>query len=331
MVNTSSLQDDLLGVAQVAEITKTAALRLPREFERKGIDHSAAKLWGAFGGAIRVYRPNLQVTDSNFDHPLWLPREVSAPGFSDLLKSWCWSLGTLAAPSEAVSVGAIRERRRASHPAGLDASGEKWAEIYQTYLTEEQARTAEARACAETEKERGDRLAETVRALESKVQALLYQLEQKHATRNSEDSAEPPQFASLTDALEYARAEFTDTLVIPDSVYVETNEDGRFWYGILRALHYLCEAERRGDAKDKRSLLRDLLLSNVGLSKDTYKCGNTSVYVMNPSTGAKVHLRERVHLREGRPSETESIYWETVGSHREAYRYLVGRLGRHVE
>jgi hypothetical protein len=41
-------------------------------------------------------------------------------------------------------------------------------------------------------------------------------------------------------------------------------------------------------------------------------------------------MRERVHLREGRPAETESIYWQTVGDDQASYRYLIGRIGRHV-
>ena len=43
---------------------------------------------------------------------------------------------------------------------------------------------------------------------------------------------------------------------------------------------------------------------------------------MAPDTGARVELRERVHLREGRPAETESVYWHTLGGRQSDFRYL---------
>jgi hypothetical protein len=86
--------------------------------------------------------------------------------------------------------------------------------------------------------------------------------------------------------------------------------------------------ERQGEAQNKREILQRLLAKHVGLSKGTYKVGDTGVHVT--VAGKKVALRERVHLREGRPAETESVYWITIGDTRASYRYFIGRIGKHA-
>jgi hypothetical protein len=134
----------------------------------------------------------------------------------------------------------------------------------------------------------------------------------------------------VNEAIERARQDFRSTLAFPDNIDVDTRLSGGFWYHVLLTLHELCEKERRGDLRSKRQTLRELLVTHLGLSKDTYKAGDTDVYARDPETHQRVHLRERVHLKEGRPSETESAYWTTLGDSRDSYRYLVGKLGRHA-
>lgn len=138
------------------------------------------------------------------------------------------------------------------------------------------------------------------------------------------------QSESAADAVARARTDFSATLLVPDDLTIDTRLDGTFWYGVLRALHELCEIERRGEATNKRSILRDLLGTHVNLPKQTYKAADTGVFAILPATGERVELRERVHLVEGRPAETESVYWVTIGDARASYRYLVGRIGRHA-
>lgn len=140
---------------------------------------------------------------------------------------------------------------------------------------------------------------------------------------------EPPP-ESVADAVARARVDFADTLHIPENVPVETSLDGAFWYGVLRALHELCEIERRGEAANKRDILRDLLATHVMAPKRTYKVADSGVFAIHPDSGERLHLRERVHLVEGRPAETESVYWMTIGLTQVSYRYLVGRIGRHA-
>jgi hypothetical protein len=138
----------------------------------------------------------------------------------------------------------------------------------------------------------------------------------------------PPE--SIADALARARGDFAETLQIPQDVTVDTSLDGGFWYRALRALHELCEAERRGEATNKRNILRDLLAVHINLPKHTYKIADTGIFAIDPTTGKRIELRERVHIVEGRPTETESIYWITIGDGQASYQYLIGRIGRHA-
>ena len=140
---------------------------------------------------------------------------------------------------------------------------------------------------------------------------------------------EPPP-ESVDAAVSRARVDFADTLHIPEHVTIDTSLDGAFWYGVLRALHELCELERRGEAANKRDILRDRLAVHIGTPKRTYKVADTGVFEIHPASGVRIELRERVHLVEGRPAETESVYWVTIGDARVSYRYLVGRIGRHA-
>lgn len=111
---------------------------------------------------------------------------------------------------------------------------------------------------------------------------------------------------------------------------VDTSLDGAFWYSVLRPLPELCELERRGEAANKRDILRDRPAAHIGTPKRTYKVADTGVFEIHPATGVRVELPERVHLVEGRPAETQSVYWITIGDAQAAYRYLIGRIGRHA-
>lgn len=135
---------------------------------------------------------------------------------------------------------------------------------------------------------------------------------------------------NVDSAIGRARDDFSTTLQIPADLAVDTRLNGDFWYRVFRALDELCEIERRGEATNKREILRHLLGKHVQLPKATYKVADTGVFVTVPATGQRVELRERVHLREGRPSETESVYWTSIGETQASYRYLIGRIGRHA-
>jgi hypothetical protein len=333
LVNPRSLQDELVGIAQIALIRKPASLALPSAFQRAGVTPGREKVWGVYGGAVKVYRTNARPPETPFDHPIWMPSDVLESDFAATLKDWCWSLATLETRDDVPDVASIREARRPLQPpaptGGL--SIEELTELYEASLAEEQSRAAEQHRRAETERTRADELADLVRTLEAKIQALQYQLDRKYEAERAEAAeAVEPDIATAEAAVERARRDFAPTLLIPRNVVIATSLNGQFWYRALAALDRLCQLERGGQARSKREQLRDLLSELVGVTKDTYKTADTGVYIHNPETGERVQMRERVHLREGRPADTESIYWQTIGTNQAAFRYLIGRLGRHA-
>jgi hypothetical protein len=318
LLDAKALQDALIGIAQVVLVRKDASLALPAAFERRGAGPSRGKVWGVYGGAVKVYRRTLSMAETPFDHPLWLPGDVSAPQSVARLKEWCWSLAALETPDEAVDIAAIRRLNAAAPSSAPD-------EAWQALLLEEENK----RLAAE---ERAKELADAVRQHESTIQALKFQIRSMGRSGTSTPAGEdfsPLEIGDAADAVQRARSEFAETLLIPPAVAIDTRLEGSFWYSVLLVLHQLCDLERSGAAKNKREQLRQLLSKHVGLAKDTFKVADTGVYITNPEDGTSVHLRERVHLKEGKPAETESLYWQTIGSTQPQYRYLVGRLGRH--
>jgi hypothetical protein len=138
----------------------------------------------------------------------------------------------------------------------------------------------------------------------------------------------PPEAAAI--GVARAQEDFGATLLIPQDVQIVTTQDGHFWYRVLRALHDLCILERQGLQKTKREVLAHCLQERIRLPRQTYKVADTDVFTTHPGTGQRVHLRERVHLISGKPTETESVYWITIGETQPEYRYLIGKIGRHA-
>jgi len=137
----------------------------------------------------------------------------------------------------------------------------------------------------------------------------------------------PPDISNVHDAIAFAKAHL-DTLVISPDLHIDTSEPGIFWYGVLNALHELCGRERQGLAT-RRETLRDLLSKHVGVPGDL-KTANTGLSGVDPESGESIEVRQRVHLREGKPADTESIYWCDIGKEQSLRRFLIVRIGRHV-
>jgi hypothetical protein len=172
LIDGRGLQDELIGIAQVVEVRKAASLLLPREFEHRGVGRGRGKVWGVYGGAVKVYRPQVDLAETPFNHPIWLPADVSEAGFPATLKDWCWSLAALDTPEIGADVASIRRSREKAvvPPAQPGLSPDELTELYQSFLTDEQRKTADQALRADAEQARADELAATVRALESKIQ-----------------------------------------------------------------------------------------------------------------------------------------------------------------
>jgi hypothetical protein len=135
-------------------------------------------------------------------------------------------------------------------------------------------------------------------------------------------AAEP---SSAEEAIERARVDFGDVLEIPENVVVETDL-GPAVYQVLKALSEACTAERSGNVKDRRKLFADALAENLG-HPGRYEPGPTGLEW--PIRGKSVPVKDRIHIKSGRPVDTESVYFITDGTGH-SRRYVVLRIGRHA-
>lgn len=333
------LASALFGMAIVTHASRRATFALSRELGRE---------MSCFDGAVRIYWPGWRATDTPYAHPLFLKERVAASAKNDPGRPELLIRTALLVPL----VRAVASRFSYPLPMRAVLEGHQRRALEQEFKGRSQddalARLADLNQLV-VEKGQLFELALTENAeLRSKLDGLQAQLTQAAFELEQARKALPPAppatageelpeidespwaIATAKEAVDRARAEFAATLLIPTNVYIETSMDGGYWYHVLLSLHKLCELERQGQATNKRAQLRQLLVENVGVSKDTYKTAETGIYATHPETEQRVQLRERVHLQEGRPAETESVYWQTVGEAQQKYRYLIGRIGRHA-
>jgi hypothetical protein len=336
------LASALFGMAIVTRATRDATFALTREVGRP---------MSCFDGAVRIYWPGWRASQPPFAHPLFLGERVAASARNDPTRPDSLIRTALLAPLVRAATS------RFSYPMRMRSV----VEAHERDALEREFRgRSEAEVLAKiadlsqqlNEQRQFSELAVADNAdLRSKLDGLRAQLDQvtyeldlarkapapavassapeiTHEPTPHDDS--PWAIESADDAIARARSEFSSTLVIPNNVHVETSMGGGYWYHVLLSLHSLCELERQGKATNKRAQLRQLLVENVGVSKDTYKTADTGIFALLPGTDQRVQLRERVHLQEGKPADTESVYWQTIGEPQSKYQYLIGRIGRHA-
>lgn len=324
----------LFGLATVVQIGSSATFVMTRAVGRE---------MSVFDGGLRVYWPGWSSQDPLGRHPLFLRARIQFSASYDverpdrLIRSALMAMlaRTSAArftyPDEMQGVvrshqrNALQQEIAASSPSHLAEEVKALRQKVADLLSLQDTATALEALWTDERNDLRDELRGTRKELERLRSAI--------AAKDGEVAAQetsPWAIEDLTEALERARSDFDSTLIIPSNVKIETSERGGFWYHALLSLHQLCEADRRGDASDKRTVLRDCLARNGLGPKRTYKAANTDVWINDPTTGQTVECRERVHIVEGKRAETESIYWTTIGNERGAYRYLVAKLGRHA-
>lgn len=325
------------GLANVVNLAKDATFLLT---------DAVGKEMSVFDGGVRVYWPQWSTESDIGRHPLFLRRRLEISALSDsrypdrLIRSSLGILLTRAAASrfrypdamlKTISASLQRELKETLEAAGKNESVEQIValsqQVQESKALEEVALAENAELRAQLDEGRRE-LTEARREL-TRLRAKLAGIRNR---AGEEDEAESPwDIEDPYEAIERARTDFESSLIIPDSVVVDTSQPGGWWYHALRALHQLCELDRRGEATNKRQVLQGLLAENGLAPKQTYKMGDTSVEVQEPGTGRLVECRERVHLVEGSPSETESIYWHSLGEARSSSRrYLIARIGRHA-
>jgi hypothetical protein len=329
-----SLSTHLFGLANVVELSRAQTFTLTK---------AVGKAMSVFDGGLRVYWPRWSPEDPFERHPLYFRRRLEAAALED--------------PTHPIrpirsSLGAILTRAAAARFAYPKAMLKALAEHDARQLREQLRDTSvgdlreqvgalsaeinEHRGLAELAVAENSQLRVEVDLYRRELAAARKELERVRAelTGAQQEKLEPPpspwDIEDPQEALERARTDFRDTLVIPGNLPVDTSQLGGWWYYALHSLHQLCELDRAGRATNKRDLLVDLLAQNGLPPKDTYKIADTGVTVVNPETRETLSCRERVHLVVGSPSDTESMYWVTLGDRREKHRYLLARIGRHA-
>lgn len=310
----------LLALATVVELTKDATFTFTA---------IVGKEMSCFDGGIRVYWPDWSVDDSPWRHPLFLKERTLA------------SIGYDAEnPDKLIRIALMARLARAS-VARFESVPEIEHVIEQAKAQEKAAILAKLTASGLDELRRKvdelgierDLYKEMVESLEvdnKKLQEELRELSERVAELESgEDEDSGWEIESIEEALERARNEFVSTLIIPPHIPVDTSMATGYWFNVLRAVHELCQLQQHGSLGRSASNVLAELLNKHCMTYALMKTGDTAVWLPHPDTGENIHLRHRVHLKEGRPGETESIYFEPLGKGGDL-RYLIGRLGRHA-
>jgi len=322
----------LFGLATVVHLDRDASFLLTG---------AVGKEMSCFDGGLRLYWPRWSRFDPPRRHPLFLGRRLAISAAQDPERPDRPIRGTLMAvlsrtaaarfeyPREMLAALAEHQKEVVRAELGAATNQELLGRIGELQSTLEYQTSLAEMAVAENAelREERDELTRDLEAARREVERLRDRLS---SGAESEEDDSPWNIADAREGVERARTDFRRTLVIPRNVAIDTSEAGGFWYHVLLALYELCEKERRGEVKNKRQALLELLNTHAGVPKDTYKSADTGVSIVNPETGERIEMRERVHLKEGKPAETESVYWETIGDDRSSYRYLIGRIGRHV-
>jgi hypothetical protein len=305
----------LFGLANVVELSHGATHALT---ERVG------RAMSCFDGGLRIYWPGWSGTDAPGRHKLFWKKYVYAS--KQYNRDDPYQLMRLHMMSRLARAAAARFAYPATMLEVLEASRRS------AQLTE----PAEQQSLASLENMRREvaRLSgelkffqEYAEERDKEIASLKSRLEELEAD-DVEDDADWS-IETVEEAIERARAEFRGTLLFSSDPIENTNVGDGYWFKVLRCLHELCLHERRGLGMSKDAALSDIVAAELGIPC-RYKKADTGVYATHPASRARIHLRERLHVKQGAPAETESVYWETLGDSRETYQYFVGRVGRHA-
>lgn len=329
------LASHLFALATVVELARPATFEL---------SDAIGKEMSVFDGGLRLYWPKWSVDDPLEKHPLFLRRRLEIAAWQDprhpdrLVRSSLVSRLTRAAAARfAYPQPMLAAITASSAKAIKDGLADATAPDLVKQVQDLSAKVTEHRELEELAVSENTQLREDVERFRKELSAARKENERlRGALAAAKGEAEgqveisPWEIEDPHDAIERARSDFADTLVFPDGLVVKTSQPGGWWYHALQSLHQLCEADRAGEAANKRATLQQLLAQNGLQPKDTYKAGDTAVYVTDPASAKSFECRERVHLVEGKPAETESIYWVSLGEPQSARRFLIARLGRHA-
>ena len=308
----SHLAGYLFPMAHVFALSRDATFALTEQL---------GKLHSCFDGGVRIYWPGFSLAYHAKRHKLYLKYDLfSSSQYSpdDPYKLLRIDLMRRIARASAASFSYPRQMINIFHEAQA-------AELAHTIssLDIESARER----IAKLEKDR-DHFRSKSEELEKKIQLLETEIEELEAP-DEDAAANGWDIGTVDEALRRAKDDFSATLVFCDPFPSETSMGGAYWYHVFRSLHEVCQLERQGALGGSRGTrIQDTVRRNVATSGH-YEVGDTGVRVTDPETKKALDIRERLHLKSGKPSDTESIYWETTGKGA-TRRYLVARIGRHA-
>jgi hypothetical protein len=242
----SRLARDLAGIALVARLDHGASWYVTRQKGRE---------WSCYGGALRLYWPNLSRSTSQYQHPLWTPARLLS-GVPDTRsaadritrqirrKIFAQSAFALAEPAafEQIRRAARREeleqlRAKATPDADYKALAEEYFEA--------------ATSATEELESKNEEIAQLREQVESLQMALRYQESQSDVSDVAPDSEVPP--STVAEAVEAARLRHHDLLRFGSDVpkgisglAADAGPPGKI-LDYLSALAALASALREGD------------------------------------------------------------------------------------
>lgn len=314
------LGEHLFGLARVVHVgpklTHTLTSRLGKELS-------------VFDGGVRIYWPGVEIAAPPQRHPLILRRAIENAGAN----AKRWILDALARKLIPVTTARFREPEPLrALVRRIDSDKLQEAQLSQLELTEKleatakelhEAREYEQAAYAEIRKlelEKADLEADLA---EVRREAAKWQAHFDNLRRKSEARGEPVAVApqDATEALEQARKKFADTLILPEDITLETDL-GPDVYDVLHAMHDAVLRERSRKMGDRQKAFAELFGQHLN-HPARYEPGPTGLRYANEE------CRHRVHLKSGKPDETESVYWLERAEVSER-KYLIFRVGRHA-
>lgn len=336
LVNADELQKSVLGFASVVSLKdKWAAFRLT---------DAVGKPLSCYNGAVRMYWPGLTLTSDPFDHPLFLPGRLLAPGrsisqdlfrFLNSIASFRFREGKPIADARAIvenrRAQELDEIRKAVARGGLDAAEMEKA-LERAWDEENRLRSELA--------ERDARISDLTDQLDAQKQvwAAIRDEAQSAARAPAQvESKATSGFESVAEAIAAAKGDFcgpAKPLVLleraektaAESPYKQPDKV----YEVLKALHDIGEKWKKnkgalGPDGWRGALEKEGFIYKPAISQTTRtKWGDEYTFKYN---GDKLLFEEHVTLGAGDPNTCASVHWILD---KKNWVVVVGHCGRHL-
>lgn len=314
------LGEHLFGLARVVHLGPKMAHSLSARL---------GKELSVFDGGVRIYWPGVDLSAPPQRHPLILRKAIENAGTN----AKRWILDALARKLIPVTTARFREPEALrALVRRIDSEKLQEAQLSALELTEklsaiskerDEAREYEQAAYAEIRKLELEKADLEALLVDTRREAAKWHAQFENLRRKTEAKGEsvalPPQDAA--EAVEQARKKFSDTLVLPDDIRLETDL-GPDVYDVLHAMHDAVLRERSGKMGDRQKAFAELFGKHLN-HPARYEPGATGLRYLNED------CRNRVHLKSGKPDDTESVYWLPQGDV-EGRKYVIFRIGRHA-